>query len=72
MVTGFSLDLHHEIEMLKASLSASYRTVNSLKSEIKGYQEERTGLLSQQNTELTELQGRYERSVASTLIPSSP
>lgn len=58
-----SLDLHHDIEVLKASLKESRLSVASMKTDAKQAQEALEDSKAQHQQELLEMTERYERLV---------
>ena len=62
-ISHSSLDLHHDIEVLKASLKESRQTVASLKNEVKLLADSKDEIEKQHHEELDDQQQKYERCV---------
>ena len=63
MVLYFSLDLHHDIEVLKASLKEARLAAASSKNEAKQSQEDLDDVKREHQLELDKMAERYERLV---------
>ena len=67
-ISHSSLDLHHDIEVLKASLKESRQTVASLKNEVKLLADSKDEIEKQHHEKLDDQQQKYERCVKSGFI----
>lgn len=63
LLTFSSLDLHHEIEVLKASLNESRQTVANLKNELKLHSEGNEAVEQRYQDQLDSHQEKYDRLV---------